>query len=483
MKILLIKPPVCGPGDVARYALNKGFFIPPLGLASLTAVLRREGWNVRLLDMFDYSWGDAKECVDAGAPDIVGITAITGTHLIVRDLASLFKRKKNPPVVIIGGPHATHLHEQIAFHYPVDYVVRGEGEDTLREIVQCLSHGGSAEKIPGVTYKKNGTLVVTPDRPLIEDLNALPFPDYSDLDLHRYRPYMDKAGVVPRIVDRDTFALPLLGTRGCPYRCSYCSCPLLWQRTVRYRSPSHIVGEIEAHVQKGVRLFLFSDDIFTLNPERVKIFCAKILEKRLDISWTANGRIPVSDDLLDIMARAGCRRIFYGVESGSSAILKNVNKDTKIDDIHRTIVRTRNWRMSPSVSLMVGNPGETRQSVNQTIKILKDSRPDDIIISSTLVFPGTELENLLKRNGEIPDRIWLTHEYLPFTQSMGEFEQKVQSLRILMWHCFYQKNYAQAFTLFLVRCAQKAIHLFRAQWIIAALRKHPRIETLIEKFI
>ncbi|HNX81534.1 MAG TPA: radical SAM protein [Candidatus Omnitrophota bacterium] len=486
MKILLLNPPYCMPGDNPDTILKKGFFLPPLGLASIAAYLKKNGMQVRLMDLFNWDWKRVEALVQNDDSDIIGITCVTNQHMNSRYLAEMFKHGPRKPLVVFGGPHATHLDEQVAMNFPLDYVVRGEGEVTFLELIRCLEAKEQPHQVPGLTFKEGETVFKTPERDLIDDLDDLPFPCYDDLDMREYIPYLTYE---PFLGSGNTgkITYPLLTARGCPNRCNFCSCPLLWAKKVRLRSPGSVIQELISLKAKGAEHIQISDDTFLLNLERVNEISRSIIKNNLQISWTAAGRVnPVSVETLSLMKKAGCARICFGVESGSKRILTNINKNITIDQITNAFDISRKSGLENLAFIMIGNTGETSATVQETIDVLKKCNADDVIIGITQLFPGTDLEKYATHKGYITDDYWLHNRFAPlFDQELDAVTLSLYADKVLFSDYMRKKHYIKALRVFINSGLKSILHMtgtyalarsiknrLRASAILAGIKKY-----------
>ncbi|MDD5431440.1 MAG: radical SAM protein [Candidatus Omnitrophica bacterium] len=471
MKILLLNPPYCLPEDNRKVMLKGKFFLPPLGIASISAYLKKYGYDIRAKDMFDWDWPKIENFIELDDSDIVGITCVTNQHFNSRLLAGLFKKKKKKPIIVFGGPHATCLHEQIISHFPVDFVVRGEGENTFLELVKAIETKKVPYTVKGLTFKSDGKIIKTADRELIPDLDSLPFPTYADYDLEAYIPYLDYEPFLGKD-NRKKITLPILTARGCPNKCNFCSCPVLWNNKVRLRSPGNVLNEIKRLKELGVKHFMFSDDTFLLNFDRVKKFCNLIIDNGINITWSSAGRVePVSCEVLELMKKAGCFRIFFGVESGSPRILKNINKNITQDQICNAFNLSRKAKMDAYAFIMVGNPGEDNSTIAETISILRKSKPDGIVAGITQVFPGTELEDLAKSEGFINESYWLNKRFSPlYTHEHDAFSLTIFFDKIMISELLRKKKFVLAVNSLTFLCLKEFLRFTKLYKIIYYLK-------------
>ncbi|MGE4554013.1 MAG: radical SAM protein [Desulfovibrionaceae bacterium] len=441
MKILLLAPP-------AVRLMNPATFEPdllpsktwvPLGIASLASALRASGFTVELHDLHDYDWPQVEALLAESRPDLVGVSCFTLSRGNALRLAALSKRLLPEVPVVMGGPHATFFPEQVLAPGDVDVVVLGEGEITIVELAGRLDQGMSLDQslglgrslgrdlglydIQGIAFLRNGRLHRTPARESVTDLDMFPFPAYDAFNLDQY-----KSPEIPA----QYLSLPgthVLTSRGCPFHCEFCSVHTFFHGKWAFRSPGNVADELERLMaERGVRHVYFSDDLFTLNPQRTIGICKEILDRKLDFVWMAETRVDcVDEEMLAWMRRAGCYRVYYGVESGSPRILKSINKGFTPDQVRRAFRMSHEAGLEPCCFLMVGNPGETPETIDETIALIREIKPaTNPIIGITTILPGTKQYELSKRQGLISDEYWRSDAPPPLYTGEYDVDDLVQ---------------------------------------------------------
>ncbi|MFH1054303.1 MAG: radical SAM protein [Candidatus Woesearchaeota archaeon] len=400
MKILLVHRAIGGKKDSQQ-------IIMPNGLYYLGALLNENGYNAELRNYSGYSDDDVVKDINSINPGIIGIACYTFNAKTVFDLCRLIKKINEKIQVFLGGTHATALDREIMEEVnDVDIIVRKEGEITVLELVNLITEGKDISEVKGITLRKNKKIFRNLDRELIQDLDSLPLPS-------KYYSYQ-------RIIT----------SRGCPGNCIFCSTPHFWGRKVRFRSPEKIVNELEMLNKKyGLSYFIFSDDTFTLDKERTIKICKHIIERELKITWDCRSRVNlVDEDRIKWLKKAGCISISYGVESGSTKILKNINKYISKEQTIKASELTKKYGLQLNFFIIIGSPGENDETINETIELIKETRPHDIIISNMQLTPDIELCN----NQEIPIDKWFEDNSEPiyFTSELDidkikEYAEKV----------------------------------------------------------
>lgn len=393
MKILLIMPPGLEAVEPFKSAPNKpspflwGF---PLGLGYLSAYLKSFGYEVQIIDClrYGYTLEQVGEKIKEINPDVVGLNIMTPLAKTAVAIAKIAK-EVNPAISVIGGgPHATYDYDNLLKKYNFDYIVMGEGELTFLELADFLSHKKliNEKDILGISFKNGNEVIVNSPRPLIENLDILPFPDRDSLNFKDYI----VSGILPNAVE-------IIGSRGCSHRCIFCSSSHFFGRW-RARSPENIIKELKYLIEKYPRIqsFLFFDDNFSLNKARVITLCEMLIKEGLDkYQWDCLARVDqVNEEVLKLMKRAGCTKINYGIESGSPVVLKNINKNLNLDVAKETIRLTKKIGMEALAFFMIGNPGETRETIKESIKFAKELNPTTTIWGITQIYPGTGLATI-----------------------------------------------------------------------------------------
>ena len=372
MKVALVRP---------RYHTH--LITPPLGLGYLSAALRAAGHAPRLIDglALDLPAEEvARRC--AGHP-VVGIGCMSDQVPEVSALARLLQARGHR--VVIGGPHATALPEDTAQRTGADFVVVGEGELTLPALVAALERGASPA-LPGVFAPGSRDLA---PRPLVEDLDTLPFPDWDAMPPRRYALAPHGAFV------RRFPVAPVMSTRGCPCQCSFCASPRLWEGRIRFRSPENVLDEIELLVRRfGVREIHFEDDNLTLRRSHAEAICTGLLARRLDVVWSCPNGVradTLDGDLLSLMKRAGCYALAFGVESGDQGILDGVGKGARLEVVEQAIARAAEAGLQTQGFFIFGLPGETAASIDRTVDFARRARLDRAQFLLLDVLPGSRL--------------------------------------------------------------------------------------------
>ena len=391
-------------GEMLKVALinptqHSGYAQPPMGLALIAAVLEKEGYRVSVLDANALGLGAEEVASMTAGADVAGLTAMTPTIGAAINVARCLKKASPGMTVVLGGPHATLLPEETMANAPeIDMIVRGEAEESFVRLLQTLERKETPDSIPGVSYRKGGHIISNALIDANVDLDSLPFLAYHLLPWRRYRPHPPHGRAHP-------FAA-IITSRGCPYRCTYCSKPVFGSR-FRAQSAERVVSEIAYYRERfGFKELAFYDDVFTLDKERAHAIADGILRAGIKIDWTCETRVNLVDrDLLRHMKRAGCYAIAYGIESASPEILELLNKGASPEQVEEAVRMAREAELQTIGYFMLGSPGETPATIEQTIEFAKRLRLDFAQFSVTMPFPGTRLYDLYldgKKGGNIP---------------------------------------------------------------------------------
>jgi len=381
MRVLLINPPNAG------ILKAVGVHFPPLGLLYLASYLEREGYHPEVRDL----------CVDRGSKqdirfrdyDVVGIGTDTTRFYNALRIARAAKREGR--VVIMGGPHPCFVDEEVLNTGQVDFVVHGEGEITLHELlVELQKEGGVFSGLKGISYAHNGRVTRTPRREFIGDLDQLPFPARHLIDMDDYR--KTKFG------NRDI--TPVITSRGCPSNCSFCSSSTFFGQKWRSRSVPSILREIEELYRRyQFNAIAFVDDNFTLSPQRVLELSDVIIQRNLDIWWWNFSRVDTivkNEPILKKMRKAGAKSIYIGVESPHHQSLEEFGKRSDIGMAERAVEVLKRNGFEIFASYILGGLDETVKAINETIQWAKTLDTNVAQFSILTPYPGTALYEKVK---------------------------------------------------------------------------------------
>lgn len=395
MKVLLVRPP---------YPYGKQPFISkmtPLNLLYLASYLQRNNVEVKVLDM-EVEQINLNNYIKEFRPEIAGFTSCTPTLKSADNIAKMVKKILPDTMTVLGGVHPTALPAETLNEFSsFDIIVHGEGEETLLEI--CKKYNTSEiYNINGIAYRVNGDIRVNPPRPLIKNLDELPFPARDLINLDRYK------GQIAKGHTRDSYRLTeIITSRGCPKHCIFCATHIINRGGVRFRSAENVLNEIEECISNyKVNAFVFLDDTFVLPNKRFFTILDGI--KKFKVKWGATAVAnTISKDLLLQMKEAGCAGLLIGVESGSQRILDLIKKGITVDQVKKAFAIAKEAGIGTEADFIIGShPSETIEDVEKTISLIKEIDPDILSVTILTPYPGTESFRLLEEKNYIFEKNW-----------------------------------------------------------------------------
>jgi len=409
MKVLFIEPP-------KDFWFVMGEYLPPpYGILQLAGYLQSKNKDVEI-EVLDcqaerVDWKGLKGRIESFDPDIVasGGLATCNTY-IVAQTCSIVKKVKPSAMTIVGGQHFTVTASDSLEAYPeIDIIVRGEGEQTLTELVDALEKKKSILKIEGISFRYDGKILHNPDRPLIENLNDLPLPGYHFIEdlVHRYH-FTMMAGPKTR------YAL-IEGSRGCPHRCTFCTQWRYWNGRWRGKSAKRIADEMEFCYQNyGCRFLWLTDDNFGMGKQMMDL-CDEIIRRGFsdDMMWFLQAKcddIVRHQEILPKMRKAGNRWILFGAESHSKSTLETFNKKIDPEDTKRAVKLLRKNDIFAQATFIIGERRDSAQSIAEMMEFANEIDPDLAIFMILTPFPGTEVYERAKTNGWIEDHNWSNYD-------------------------------------------------------------------------
>jgi anaerobic magnesium-protoporphyrin IX monomethyl ester cyclase len=371
--------------------------LPPLGLSYVAGALEKAGFEVQMLDNYQMrtTIDFVKQEVQKRKPEIVGITCGSVTYRRAVEMAKAIKEVHPTCKVVVGGWHASYLPESALENPEIDYAVMGEGERAMVELATQIIKGADPQviaQIPGIACRLNGKISKAAPK-LIEDIDSIPYPARHLLDMNFYDRRIGYLKVKPVDV--------MYVMRGCPYQCRYCETKALWGMKCRAFSPQRVIGELKYMKEKfGSQGIYFIDDNFTINKQRTIELCHLMKENNLDLEWACDTRVDLlSEDLLKEMYEAGCRTIFFGIQSGSQRVLDILNTHTTPQKIEAAFKLCRKAGINIASSFMLGIPGETLADMETTYKFAKKLGPDWATFYVFIACPTSRLyEEVLEKH-------------------------------------------------------------------------------------
>lgn len=398
MKIALLNPP--HRFKVSRTSrwpehTKSGTLYYPFWLAHAAGVLIETGHEAVLIDAIARGWDFARTIAELEKFDPELLVLETSTPTVKSDVRFVeeFKKSSSAKVVMVGT-HASALPEESLYlSEAIDFVARNEYDYTIPQLADVLENGGELKDMLGISYRKDKKIVHNPDRPLISDLDSLPFVSkvYKKfLDVRDYRYALARHPMIQ-----------IKSSRGCPSACTFCNVPQTFMaHRFRMRSAENFVNELEwiKENMPEIKEIFIEDDTFSVNKKRVVEICELIRERKLDIVWSANARADIPYEVLKEMKAAGCRMLIVGYESGNQGVLNNVKKGITLRQAEKFTEDAKKVGVRIFGCFMIGLPGDTRETIEETLQFAKRLRPDMIQIEQAVPFPGTEFYSWCKEN-------------------------------------------------------------------------------------
>jgi radical SAM superfamily enzyme YgiQ (UPF0313 family) len=402
MKVMLIYPPISLWERYSSAIGHSGGKQIPLGVYYLASSLREAGHEVGVID------GEARDMTVSAVvskalkygPDIVGISSTTAAFHRALETAREIKAAIRGVLVVVGGPHVTAVREDVLSDPEIDFAIFGEGEETLKDLLDTLAGGGSLSLVKGLAFRNGVMPTLNEARPFIVNLDSIPFPAYdliSDFRLYNPPPTNYKRLPVANVVT----------SRGCPNHCTFCG-HSVFGRTLRQRSPENIAEEIELLYHRyHVREIAFVDDTFTIQPERIFDLFHILKCKNISFPWTCMSRInTVNFETIKFMKDQGCWHISFGIESGDEDILRLIRKNISLEATKKVISWCRQLGIRTKGFFILGHPGETMATIDKTIRMALDLPLDDVVVTLNTPLPGTDQYRTAEDYGRMEKRDW-----------------------------------------------------------------------------
>jgi anaerobic magnesium-protoporphyrin IX monomethyl ester cyclase len=402
MKILLLNPPTReGKAFIREGRCNQEQGVwatlwPPVTLAAAGAVLEHAGKEVTVLDCpaLQMTRIDLLKKIAHVSYDLIAWSTATPSISEDLDLADEIKAIRPEINTVVFGAHVTALAQECLMQKPrLDYIVRNEPEQSLVELANALEKREAVATVAGISFREaSGEVIHNPARAFIENLDSLPFPAWHLLDLDRYR--------LPLLGEKFLILSPI---RGCPYPCTFCTAHTYYGKKLRKRSPARMIEEIRYDTDRfGIQQFFIWADTFTADKAYVAEFCTRIIENRISIGWTCNSRVDTVDrELLELMKKAGCWMISYGIESADQKVLDEAGKKITADQARKAVDAARQAGIKVSGHFVLGLPGDTEDSIRKTVDFSLSLNLDTAQYYCAVPFPGSALYTLAGNRGWI----------------------------------------------------------------------------------
>ena len=447
-KVLLIFAPVIFSCESPKQIM------PPLGISYIGAFLRND-YEVRLLDAaiegynqeisitegfmcYGLSVEQIKRKIEEFTPDVVGISCIYSNQFkVVADICCSVKSVSADILTVVGGAHPTFLPEDcLKFCPSIDFIILGEGEVTFKNLLDNINAGNSYEQADGIAFRNNEQIQINPKKDFIKNIDAIPYPARDLLPLKKYF----KVGLPMGLVSRQEPAINMITSRGCPYKCSFCSSSVFWGRSYRTRSAENVLAEMAELKKMGIREIKFFDDNLTLDKQRAKTIFQGMIDKRFNFTWnTPNGIAAqtLDEELIILMKKSGCYEITLAIESGDQKTLREIiKKPIDLDQSMRIAKLIKKHGMDSYAFFIIGFPQETKEEIYNTLRFMEKIKLDRVSLFLANPLPGTEIYK------ECVDRGYLSNDpvqldYFKSSFKTKSFDQKfLENLR-RRWYWIY----------------------------------------------
>ena len=433
MRALFVVPPWSFKDThMAELQENVAGLTAPTGILYLAACAREAGHEVKAIDGALCALPQMLREINSYNPDFLGISVVTMLWHHAKLLITEAK-KQNPNLFIaVGGPHPTALMEKsLQECSELDAIVYGEGEQTIVELLNALEKRKSLADVRGIIFRDGGKIIRTQMRPLLQDLDSLPYPAFDLIDLHNYRPSIGHYRRLP--------SGELVMSRGCPMNCIFCS--KITGRTIRTRNPVKVADELEFYIQKyGIKEVKFWTELFTYDKKNVIETCNEFRKRKFDITWSATARVDSIDkEMLLAMKRAGCWYLQFGIESGVQKNLNTLRKGTTPERVEKALKLTHSLGLKSFCTFILGIPGETYEEALQTIEFACKLNPFYAEFFPLTPLPGTDLYDNIDKYGKLIgdiDRLTMHHvSFVPYSMT----KEQIEFLRTYAFKRFYSR--------------------------------------------
>ncbi len=459
-KVLLVQPPAFA--NRKRTDINPNV---PLGIAYIAAVLEKEGFRVRILDAFVEGWEreeyvneemirvglsfeEIEKTISDFSPDVVGVSNLfTAQRRNAHKICEVAKKVNRKTTIIMGGAHPTAAPEMVLEDKNVDFVVLGEGENTILEVIKYLEGKIALNTLDGVAFRDNEKISILPKTRFIENLDTIPFPARHLLPMEKY----SRIGIAHGgFLERTPYA-SIVTSRGCPYKCAFCTAYKVFNRKYRYRTTDNVMAEIDMLIRDyGIRELLFEDDNLTLNIKRAEEIFDRLIGRKYDLVWnTPNGvaAFTLNENILKKMKQSGCIQLNLALESGNQWVIDNlIKKPLKLEKIVPLITYARSIGLNVNTFFVVGMPGESLEQIKDTFRFARRMRFYSPHFSVLTPYPGSEVYEICKKNGYLVkdfdfDNLMITKYNIRTPQwTIEELDATLQSEIRMLRLSYYWKN-------------------------------------------
>jgi radical SAM superfamily enzyme YgiQ (UPF0313 family) len=431
---------------VNAQVLDGNNVVPPLGLLYIAAVLEKAGHAVQIYDADPEYQSTIINDIKEFNPDLIGLSFLTVGYQRAFDFTKNLKEAMPDKIYCSGGVHTSVKPKETLEAFDLDFIVVGEGEDTIVEVCERLGSGKDLTDVNGVMYRKDGEIVVNEGREMIKDLDTIPFPARHLIDM---KPYLMPPGIIRGHADSNQTTI--VTSRGCPFQCIYCGSHNVFGRKTRRRSVKNVVDEIE-HLYKnfGITGIYYCDDTFTLSPKWVREYCEELTKRNLPIKWAGQSRVDQTDmELMKLMKKSGLVQLDFGVESGSEKILKVLGKGGAGDrksQIMQSFKLCKELDIRTLATFIIGSPEETKADIDESFQVAKDIDADYTAFYFLTPYPGTKIYDTAIEKGwldpNIPfSEIWAHRQPELPLMAITFAKEELRDIRRKMQNSFFRKNY------------------------------------------
>ncbi len=461
----------------------------PLGLMYISSFLESKGEKNIIIDFKgisnDLAYNRIKEKIIQSKPGFVGITCVVSEVNIVHDMCEFIKKNSSETIIVVGGPHASICPENFVERgIKFDYLVLGEGEITVYELIQTLKEGGDINNVEGIGFMKAGKLVRNKPREMIQNLDELPFPAYDKVDMRYYcRPNV--WSIRPIYIS----SFMIFTSRGCPYNCNFCAAHAVWGRKVRFMSPNRVVQHIE-YVIKNFKIdaLYFGDESFTVSKQRIYDIFNLLKSKKIKILFGCQTRVNLLDEeLLKFLRNNGCLQIDFGIESGSDRMLKIMNKQTNIEMSEKIAKICRKIKLRHFANMLINVPGETLDDIEKSLRFVKDMGYSSVIWNVYCPVPGVNWERTLDMEdldtfNKYPSKE--AFELLERKYKFGDYRQSIcMILAYLYSKTFHPKYFRFSLHPYYYRSIYQSIsYIFDFRYIFQLVKSKRKMEYITNLF-